>query len=112
MKLLLEVEGKLFSLETSQLLCIAEILQVPQQHVSGKTKLKLIRILSQMLESLVEGAESPDELSFTLAAIRDVHNPPPLGRDDCSLDGGDGQDESSQISNGKQGLDTKPQNSE
>ena len=65
-----------------------------------------------MLESPVEAAESPDELSFTFAAIRDVHNPASLECDDCSLDGGVGQEESSQISNGKQGLDTKPQNSE
>ena len=107
-ELLLEVEGKLFSLESSQPLRGAEILKVHQQNFSGKTKFEIIRFLSQTLESLLEAAEIPNELSLTLAAIRDVYSPPPLEGDDGSVDGGDGQDESSQSSNGNQGLDTKP----
>ena len=47
-KLASEVKGKLFSLEISQLLRITGVFKAVQHNFSGKTKLQLIQILSQM----------------------------------------------------------------
>eukprot|EP00112_Aurelia_sp_Birch-Aquarium-sp1_P009685 Seg2108.5 transcript_id=Seg2108.5/GoldUCD/mRNA.D3Y31 product="hypothetical protein" protein_id=Seg2108.5/GoldUCD/D3Y31 len=93
-ELLLEVEGMLFSLEIEQLLQIADVLKVPQKDVLGKTKFKVIKVLSTVLEGLQD--KSSEEFSMTLKSVKDVYVPLPLEGDTGGDDGtgnpeGDGQ---------------------
>ena len=70
-ELLIEVEGMLFSLEIVELLRIADVLKVPRKDVSGKTKFKLIKFLSTVLEDLHD-SKSSDEF-FQKASKRNIN---------------------------------------
>ena len=89
---------------------MADVLKVPQKDVSGKTKFKVIKVLSAVLEDLHD-TKSHEELSLTLKSIKVLFIPPPLecneSGDECaSSSGGNAQGKNGQEINDSS---TKPQ---
>ena len=81
-ELLLQAEGILYLLELEKLTVLADKLKVPMTDVVGKSRLKLVKLLSTVYEENCEKS-TQQEFEAHLTELKEFHqlSPPPLEGD-------------------------------